>query len=104
MHDFRTGARGFASSDDPTIAICLLPGTELAFDCEVTCLPSNEATWQEITINYKTAIFRQINKDKPRTHHDALEFPDGQVVPLTSLLENSTSHSPSTAGGALEGG
>jgi hypothetical protein len=42
---------------------------------------------REKTINYTTAVFRQINKDKPRTHHDALEFPDGQTVLLTDLLE-----------------
>ena len=35
----------------------------------------------------KTAIFRQVNKDQPRVHHDALEFPDGQMVLLTQLLE-----------------
>ena len=37
-------------------------------------------------IGYKTAIFRQINKDKRGTHHDALEFPDGRLVLLTLLL------------------
>ena len=34
---------------------------------------------------HKTAIFRQVNQNNPRTHHDALEFPDGQIVLLTSL-------------------
>jgi len=29
---------------------------------------------------YTTAIFRQVNKEDPRIHHDALEFPDGQIV------------------------
>ena len=43
--------------------------------------------WTRTTISYKTAIFRQINKDKPNTHHDALEFPDGEVVLLTDLAE-----------------
>jgi hypothetical protein len=36
---------------------------------------------------YRTAIFRQVNKDQPRVHHDALEFPDGQTVLLTELVE-----------------
>jgi hypothetical protein len=31
------------------------------------------------------AIFRQINKEVPSTHHDALEFPDGKIVLLTFL-------------------
>jgi hypothetical protein len=39
------------------------------------------------TISHTTAVFRQINKDEPRTHHDALEFPDGQIVLLTDVLE-----------------
>jgi hypothetical protein len=30
----------------------------------------------------------QGNKDQPRTHHDALEFPDGTSVLLTDLLED----------------
>ena len=31
--------------------------------------------------------FRQINLDNPYEHHDALEFPNGQVVLLTRLCE-----------------
>jgi hypothetical protein len=38
-------------------------------------------------INFRTAIFRQVNKDVPRVHHDALEFPDGTCVLLTELRE-----------------
>jgi hypothetical protein len=43
--------------------------------------------WKANTVNHRTAIFRQINKDDPRTHHDALELPDGQIVLLTDLFE-----------------
>jgi hypothetical protein len=43
------------------------------------------APWSSNLISYRTAIFRQINKDKPFTHHDALEFPDGKIVLLTTL-------------------
>ena len=43
--------------------------------------------WHDSAIKHKTAIFRQINKDKVAAHHDALEFPDGQIVLLTSLNE-----------------
>jgi hypothetical protein len=28
-----------------------------------------------------------VNKDEPRKHHDALEFPDGRIVLLTQLCE-----------------
>ena len=31
--------------------------------------------WKVKTIEHTTAIFRQVNKSEPRTHHDALEFP-----------------------------
>ncbi|HEY4816915.1 MAG TPA: hypothetical protein VIH67_05760 [Candidatus Acidoferrum sp.] len=36
---------------------------------------------------HTTAIFRQVNMENPYTHHDALEFPDGQTVLLTGLVE-----------------
>ena len=29
--DFKTGTRGFAAPEDANIAVCVLPGTELAF-------------------------------------------------------------------------
>jgi hypothetical protein len=41
--------------------------------------------WKMIVVNHTTAIFRQINKDNPHTHHDALEFPDGRMVLLTDV-------------------
>jgi hypothetical protein len=44
-------------------------------------------TWKAETLPHTTAIFRQVNKDNPRIHHDALEFPDGHMVLLTDLLE-----------------
>ena len=40
---------------------------------------------------HTTAIFRQVNKDNPNTHHDALEFPDGKMVLLTDLFEGQRS-------------
>jgi hypothetical protein len=87
-HDFGTGTRGFAASeDDASVAVCVLPGTELAFAHEVKRLPARLWPWQDDSIKHKTAIFRQINKDNVATHHDALEFPDGQVVLLTILRE-----------------
>ena len=43
--------------------------------------------WKANMIAHTTAIFRQINKDNPRAHHDALEFPDGQIVLLTHVIE-----------------
>ena len=87
---FNTGTRGFAAPQDSTTAVCILPGTELAFAEEVKCAPvpfGFSSSWRTKTVNFRTAIFRQVNKDRPRMHHDALEFPDGQTVLLTDLLE-----------------
>ena len=84
-HNFNTGTRGFAAPEDTTVAVCILPGTELAFSAEVRSAPSGIFGWKTRTINSKTAIFRQINKGKLTAHHDALEFPDGQIILLTDL-------------------
>jgi hypothetical protein len=80
--------RGFAAVGEPNVAVCLLPGTEIAFEENVECEPAfgigmlpNKKTGQRL------ARFRQINLDNPCTHHDALEFPDGQVVLLTRLCD-----------------
>jgi hypothetical protein len=85
--DFGTGTVGFAASEDASVAVCVLPGTELAFAHEVRRLPARLWAWHDQVIMYTTAIFRQINKEKIAAHHDALEFPDGQKVLLTFLSE-----------------
>ena len=85
--NFGTGTRGFAASEDANIAVCVLPGTELSFSSEVACQSTTLFAWRKKVIKYKTAIFRQVNKQKVAAHHDALEFPDGRVVLLTLLCE-----------------
>ena len=87
VRDFGTGTRGFAALENASVAVCVRPGTELSFADEVTCLPTGRLGWRDKVIEHKTAIFRQINKEKVVAHHDALEFPDGQIVLLTSLSE-----------------
>jgi hypothetical protein len=84
---FGTGTRGFAASEDMNVAVCVRPGTELSFAREVSCIPTGLLAWRDKVINHRTAIFRQINKEKAAVHHDALEFPDGQIVLLTFLCE-----------------
>jgi hypothetical protein len=84
--DFGTGTRGFASADDPGLAVCVMLETELAFAGEVTCLPTGLFWWRTTTIDHQ-AIFRQVNKKALSAHHDALEFPDGRTVLLTFLRE-----------------
>ena len=85
--NFGTGTRGFSASEDASVAVCVLPGTELSFAREVTYLPTGLLAWRDKVIKHKTAIFRQVNKEKAAAHHDALEFPDGQIVLLTHLNE-----------------
>src|SRR5208337_374576 len=87
-HHFNTGTRGFAAPEDASTAVCVLPGTELAFARAVSCRPRGLLGWKASTVKQTTAIFRQINKDNLHTHHDALEFPDGQIVLLTDLFEH----------------
>jgi hypothetical protein len=76
--------RGFAAVGDPNVAVCLMPGTEIAFDENVECEPSfGIGILPNKKIGYRLARFRQVNMDNPVIHHDALEFPDGQVVLLS---------------------
>jgi len=86
--NFNTGTRGFAAPEDANTAVCVLPGTELAFARAVSCRPRGLLGWKASTVKQTTAVFRQINKDNLHTHHDALEFPDGQIVLLTDLFEH----------------
>ena len=80
--------RGFAAVGEPNVAVCLLPGTEIAFDENVQCEPSfGIGILPNKKIGQRLARFRQINTENAVTHHDALEFPDGQVVLLTRLCD-----------------
>jgi hypothetical protein len=81
--------RGFAAIGEPDVAVCLLPGTEVAFEKEVrferffVLVPG----MKHGKLGKKVAQFRQINMGRPMVHHDALEFPDGETVLLTRLCE-----------------
>jgi hypothetical protein len=80
-----TITRGFASVEEKNVAVCLLPGTELAFEKEVAC-ETRFVFRSRRQILHRVAQFRQVNKGS-NVHHDALEFPDGQIVLLTQLCE-----------------
>jgi hypothetical protein len=81
----QTLTRGFAAAGEPDVAVCLMPGTELAFDSNVGydrifgrgIFPSRKT-------GHSLARFRQVNLEIS-VHHDALEFPDGRIVLLTTL-------------------
>jgi hypothetical protein len=84
---FHPGTVGFAAPEDANTAVSVLSGTELAFATAIRCSPRGLFAWKVILVNHTTATFLQVNKDNPRTHDDALEFPDGRMVLLTHLLE-----------------
>jgi hypothetical protein len=74
--------QGFAAADDPEVAVCLLPGTELAFETDVQyggLLGFGRRTAPAV------ARFCQVDVNNPNVHHDALEFPDGRIVSLQKL-------------------
>src|SRR6516165_1163052 len=79
--NFNTGTRGFAAPEDASTAVCVLPGTELAFATEVKCGPSGLFGLKVTTLNHSTAIFRQVNKYEPRAHLGGWNFPGGRVFP-----------------------
>jgi hypothetical protein len=77
-----TYTRGFVAPAEPNVAVCLLPGTEIAFEKDVR---RDEFLLFRRSLREKVARFRQVRLEMPHTHHDALEFPSGRVVLLTEL-------------------
>ena len=91
-----SSARGFAAVGElgaklvihdrpPNVAVCLLPGTELAFNDEVRYDRAFRLLGTG-RIKHKVARFREIEMHDPHLHYDALEFPDGQILKLTRLV------------------
>jgi hypothetical protein len=78
---FSTGTHGFASPDDPKVAVCLRPGTEIAFENDV----QTDGMMFRKSIGDRLARFRQIDLNKLHQHHDALEFSNGPIVLVTNL-------------------
>jgi len=85
----RSVTRGFAAVGEPNVAVCLLPGTELAFEDDVL-YDRALGFLRKARVDHKVARFRQINMDDPLVHHDALEFPGGQIVMVTRLVAGQT--------------
>jgi hypothetical protein len=79
-----TSTRGFASEREPAIAVCMLPGTELAFAEGVKY--DRRWIWTR-TLGWRVGQFNQIEPEMPDRHHDAIEFPDGSRVLVTQLCE-----------------
>jgi hypothetical protein len=96
----RSSTRGFAAvgehgaklvihDDPPKVAVCLLPGTELAFDDDVR-YDRAFRLFGKARVKHKVARFRQIEMNDPHVQHDALEFPNGQIVKVTRLAAGQT--------------
>ena len=78
--------RGFAAIGELGVAVCLRPGTELAFGKPVGC-KCGYGLIPNLLIDEAVARFRQINVERPNAHHDALEFPSGRIVLVHNLCE-----------------
>jgi hypothetical protein len=77
-----SSTNGFAPQDNRNVAVCLLPGTELAFDEDVRF--HHRWIWTKST-GFRVARFCNVDTNFPDRHHDALEFPDGRKVLVTLL-------------------
>jgi hypothetical protein len=81
----RSFARGFAAIGEPQIAVCLLPGTELAFAKEVEYETTFRLLWARRRSVEKVAQFQRVKMSLLEAHRDALQFPSGQIVFVTRL-------------------
>ena len=72
---------GFCAVGEPSLAVCIKPGTELAFEREIEC-----EYWFTRRLGSQVARFRRVNEHRQCVHHDALELPSGKFVLLTRLL------------------
>jgi hypothetical protein len=75
-----TLTRGFAAESQRQVAVCLMPGTELAFNEDV----KYERNW--IWPASASALLGSASPSPRYEHGDALEFPDGKMVLLTALV------------------
>jgi hypothetical protein len=79
-----TATRGFASKDEPDVAVCMLPGTELAFADNVRY--DSRWIWTR-QVDFRVGKFGATDQHIPNRHHDTIEFPDGRQVLVTLLCE-----------------
>jgi hypothetical protein len=81
---YGTSTRGFAAKREPNVAVCLLPGTELAFERDVRYSRnwlSNRRT------GFSVARFCTLEPGASHQLHDALSFPDGKTILVNLLSE-----------------
>ena len=81
---YGTSTRGFAAKEEPRVALCLLPGTELAFEQDVRY---NRFRLSTKNAGFRVARFCTIQPRAPEQHRDALAFQDGRIVLVNLLSE-----------------
>ena len=81
---YGTSTRGFAAKDQPGVAVCLLPGTELAFDHEVRY---SRGWLYTRCASSQVARFCRIEPRTREQHRDALSFPDESTVLVNELSD-----------------
>ena len=79
-----TSTKGFASENEPEVAVCLLPGTELAFADNVKY--DGRWFWTRRSV-FRVGKLGEIDRHLTDRHHDTIEFPDGSHVLVTLLRE-----------------
>lgn len=79
--------RGFTAAEDPSMAVCLIPGTGLRFAKHVVIDERrfHGANATNMIIPFTEAKFIQVEPGKA-TFHDALEFPNGKSYMLNALV------------------
>src|SRR5262245_18434185 len=85
---FKRYTGGFCAIDAPDVAVCLSPGTELAFEQEFEPCNWLQRLWIRLrhgATALKLARFRRTNLETIAAHHDAVEFANGAVVLVTNM-------------------
>lgn len=80
-----TLTHGFSALGEPEVAVCLMPGTELAFERDIEW-DAGFVFSSRKSVGERVARFRHVDAN-PNRHRDALEIPGGYTVLLTRLCE-----------------
>lgn len=95
---FHSLTRGFASPDNPQVAVWLRPGTEIAFEKDAQA----DGMMFRKNVGDQLARFRQIDTEKLHQHRDALEFSNGSVVLVTDLVPGQRATVPQLPASPIE--
>ena len=71
----RAYTTGLCAVGQPSVAVCIKPGTELAFEREIQC----DLQLFMRRLGSQVARFRRVNEDRKYVHHDALELPQEKL-------------------------